>query len=520
MFQSAFGEEIWLKSLRSFLSSKSDNAASSEDFFDGLQQTVDANQPGNTIKVAAAMKSWESQVGFPYITVKWQGDEIVFEQNRFTKSNELSRDLWWIPISCTFGSHSNFVDTRPALWLEGTRSATLKVDKSKPFADWIIVNLQQTGFYRVKYEKALWNRIITQLNRNFTQIHHLNRAQLIDDSFNLAEAEIVGFEDFLGVLGYLDSENEFAPWASVKRAHDKLNQLLSGSEDHQRYQKFMQKKVENFFVRFGVEIKENETRLDRFSRNIAIDLACELQLNSCLVETAEALRKSLENSVELSLDLKTTINCNGMRAAAPSTFFTFQTKLLNSKDATERQEIINGLSCTQNEALLSSLMHLAINEEISLTESERSQILLSAVDRSSSTVSIIKFLRSNQAAIKKLKLISAISSEISKHVNHESSDEFDSLLDDLVASGDLSKDQADSLKKFATSIIDWQVKTLKKFEDFFDNMDKASETPTPTTSTEKPTEPIDATIPTTTQGSGRIVLSFVLSVLMVLTIFI
>ena len=56
-------------------------------------------------------------------------------------------------------------------------------------ADWIIGNIRQRSYYRVNYDNQTWNNLMEQLNTNHTMIHIKNRAQIIDDSFNLGRSE-------------------------------------------------------------------------------------------------------------------------------------------------------------------------------------------------------------------------------------------------------------------------------------------------------------------------------------------
>ena len=54
--------------------------------------------------------------------------------------------------------------------------------------EWVIFNIQQTGFYRINYDIENWMAIKDQLLLNHKIIHNLNRAQIIDDAFQLAMA--------------------------------------------------------------------------------------------------------------------------------------------------------------------------------------------------------------------------------------------------------------------------------------------------------------------------------------------
>lgn len=72
------------------------------------------------------------------------------------------------------------------------------------------------GFYRVNYEEENWNALKNQLKKNCTVIHVLNRAQIIDDLFNLARANRVNYTLVLKVSEYLIIEDDVIPWYSSK----------------------------------------------------------------------------------------------------------------------------------------------------------------------------------------------------------------------------------------------------------------------------------------------------------------
>lgn len=68
------------------------------------------------------------------------------------------------------------------------------------------------GFYRVNYESDNWVKLVQQLNDSHEAIHVLNRAQLIDDSFNLARAGMLEYSTALDLSTYLKYETDRIPW--------------------------------------------------------------------------------------------------------------------------------------------------------------------------------------------------------------------------------------------------------------------------------------------------------------------
>lgn len=71
------------------------------------------------------------------------------------------------------------------------------------------------GFYRVNYDLKNWNLLIAELQSHPKMIHVLNRAQLIDDSFNLARAGELSYSVPFSLISYLEKEDDYIPWYSV-----------------------------------------------------------------------------------------------------------------------------------------------------------------------------------------------------------------------------------------------------------------------------------------------------------------
>lgn len=221
MMQVALGVDTWTKGLRNYLNTNEYKSASSDELYAGLQQAVNEDYPVNPPSVSTIMQSWENQAGYPVITVSRDGNQLTLTQDRFFYTNETSSNLWWVPINYVVaGSNPNFNDTKPDLWIAGVKNQTVTSSPQKPWTDndWIIVNIQESSYYRVNYDDNLWKLLINQINgTDYEKIHLLNRAQLVDDSLNLARAGKISYNIPFAILEYLRQETDYIPWASVSR---------------------------------------------------------------------------------------------------------------------------------------------------------------------------------------------------------------------------------------------------------------------------------------------------------------
>jgi len=141
------------------------------------------------------MDGWTLQKGYPVIKVEHAENNFVqLAQKRFYLNpavKETSNDTWVVPINLGYPKDpASFSTTTPSDWMLSTSGKLNITVKEKPY----IINVQETGYYRVNYDESNWNDIIEVLNQDHKQIHELNRAQLIDDSMNLARAKQVTYE--------------------------------------------------------------------------------------------------------------------------------------------------------------------------------------------------------------------------------------------------------------------------------------------------------------------------------------
>lgn len=175
-----------------------------------------------------AFKTWELQKGFPVIHVTFNetGKFEITQQRFFTIKKEASADSssWYIPLNFATQSNPNFDDTTITNYFIDHQEV-YRFDAPPQFtaSQWFVFNKQQLGYYRVNYDFANWHALILALNReDFDKIHVLNRAQLVDDSLNLAAGEYLDFEVAFGILNYLEREIEYTPWSSAELYLDRF----------------------------------------------------------------------------------------------------------------------------------------------------------------------------------------------------------------------------------------------------------------------------------------------------------
>ena len=88
------------------------------------------------------------------------------------------------------------------------------------------------GYYRVLYDETNYELIKNQLFEKHTAISSKNRAQLIDDSMNIARANGLSYEHALDLTSYLHSERDYLPWRAASTALSYLDTMLYGTPEY------------------------------------------------------------------------------------------------------------------------------------------------------------------------------------------------------------------------------------------------------------------------------------------------
>lgn len=474
MIQNALGHETWRSGLQIFIQARKDNYTNSALLYEGVQQGVNEGIPVDTPDLHVIMSTWELQAGVPIITVLRAGNVLRLQQTRFFYSNQSSDNLWDVPINYVVGSNPDFDDTRADLWLTGEEIGIVNGSAPKPWLpnDWIVVNIKQSGYYRVNYDNELWNLIIEQLNgQQYHLIHLLNRGQLIDDSFHIARSGRINFDIPLDIMNYLERETDHIPWDSAQRALFLYNRWLLGSPVYDEFQEYVLRNVAAMYNKLGVNVINDEPRLDRYARQIAINLACFHGLTQCLTDAAEQLENLINLQQTLHPDVVAQIYCNGIRRSGTNVVEAMQSLLLSATRQIERNRIIAGLGCIENSEILYQHLFMAIRPG-TLSNAERSNILSSPLNNGiDSLLVLVDFIRLNYGGINLINpnLVSTLCSNIAVRISTEEMfNEFSNLLEHLEINGVISTNTRNNLGLSAQGILNWQEQNLEHIVLFFE----------------------------------------------------
>lgn len=326
--------------------------ADGDDFFAALQEAVTESQLDLPATVKDILDTWTLQKGFPIVEViRRYNDEgtLRFSQRRYVSTTKDIDDglTWWIPINIATKSRANFESTTPDYWMpKGVGDSLYDAPVVISNDDWIVVNKQQTGYYRVNYDRENWLKLANELmNGNMNNIHFLSRGQLVDDALELGQTNRLDLDVVLSIISYLQKEVEYVVWASADEGLLQLYRTFRGN-DNRFFAQFFNEITEFIYNTLGAHSNPNELHHTKLARNLAIQWACLVGNANCLSDTATIMNGVVYQSETIEADLLAVIYCNGMRNANSSKFTALWDKF--TAPEVDRNLIIDGLVCNEN----------------------------------------------------------------------------------------------------------------------------------------------------------------------------
>ncbi|XP_076880953.1 aminopeptidase N-like [Brachyhypopomus gauderio] len=361
-------EPVFAKGLGTYLNHFAFGNSEYSDLWDHLQNAADeAPELKLPHSVYDIMNRWILQMGFPLVTIDTRTGNVsqkhfLLEPNSTVERPSQFNYEWFIPIKWMKRGKE-----QDQLWLlqKSAVHKTMKVSQG----EWVLANLNVSGYYRVNYDHENWERLLNQLNSNHRIIPVINRAQILNDAFNLAMASIINITLALRTTKYLSQEREYIPWEAASRCLSSLHFVFDRSEVYGALQAYLRKQVKPLFNHF-TSITGNWTTVpaghtDQFTQIIALSMGCRVGLQDCRDLTRTWFRQWMqdpENNL-IHPNLRSTVYCNAIAAGGAAEWDFGWRMFKKATVAAEAAKLRSALACTKEPWLLNRYLEYTLDPE-------------------------------------------------------------------------------------------------------------------------------------------------------------
>nr|XP_012232973.1 PREDICTED: aminopeptidase N-like [Linepithema humile] len=266
-------------------------------------------------------------------------------------------------------SSFSFNKTVHLSWITPNISNIQFADSNYNATDWILVNIQQTEYYRVHYDVQSWQKLLRYLNsENFTKIHILNRAKIIDDAFYFFLQRELSYNFFWNLTSFVIRDANFVTWYPMIKVFESFA-CLYPLEYGYEITKDVNDRINQLLTKIGYTEKPTDHTLTIYLREEAVKWACMLDTsaNECQEVATSKFNKEFQNSVENNnLAGKKWIYCNGLKTANYTIWYTIWQKW----KATSDENYLEYLTCTEKYDIICAFLRLILLENVQPNDSK------------------------------------------------------------------------------------------------------------------------------------------------------
>ncbi|XP_075971973.1 putative aminopeptidase-2 [Anticarsia gemmatalis] len=360
-------ENTFKKALNYFLTDKAYEHAFPADLYAAFTKAVSEDGvPSSTFDIAGLMKYWVDEPGYPLLNVQvnMESGEIALSQERFFISATATQteQVWPLPVTFTTGSNPNWENLQPSLVMTSKTDNTLRKNAGE---EWVIFNVKQKGIYRVNYDTRNWQLIANALSTNHNNIHHLNRAQIVDDVFALMRSGKMTYQLGFQVIDFLKKDSSYYVWYPAITGFTWLrNRFLHLPEVLQEFNEIIFEFMDHAIETLKYDVSDTENLTTTLNRFFLLTFACNIGHKGC-VENAEAKFTALvNNNTPVNPNLRRHVFCSGLRAGGLAEFRFLRNRRINSNNQGDEVAMLRALGCTAHEEAGKEFLNVILTDEV------------------------------------------------------------------------------------------------------------------------------------------------------------
>ncbi|XP_064474256.1 aminopeptidase N-like [Ornithodoros turicata] len=357
--------KVFLQGIQSYLNKYRMGNAQQDDLFQQLTEASVA--AGMGVDVKAVMDTWTKQAGYPVVQVErnYRNGTAMLTQMHHSHYPVQDR-LWHIPITYTDSQRLSFDNTRPQIWMAHQREVHLN---GLPIGeeDWVILNLQSAGYYKINYDVLNWELLRRQLHNKPEVIPVLNRAQLLQDVSDLAQTGSLGYDVALGILDYVHQEQSYAPLKTVLNSVEEIDGKMRATQFYRKWQLYMANQLKGHYdklSRLTTEIRQPPSN-DLLRKDVMF-WSCQFGYRPCVQHCVRSFRAFMNNSLSLKSALEQDLGdslvvlCHAIRMGDATDWRFLLDHMRDAETPDEAHVILSALGCSKDATNLGRLLTSAL----------------------------------------------------------------------------------------------------------------------------------------------------------------
>ncbi|XP_032687670.1 glutamyl aminopeptidase-like isoform X2 [Odontomachus brunneus] len=261
---------------------------------------------------------------------------------------------WIIPVNYFTESNYASYNISEVLWLNWGKIKHITAISSD---DFLIVNTEQIGYYRVNYDNRNWLLISNYLQKNnFSHIPPINRAQLINDAYYFTTMNQLPAYIFVNITKHLKKDTDFVAWYPMLNILTYMSTYFELSESNRIKEHFVELLGETIRI-IEYEDRSWDNNMRKSLRYLTRKWACKFGHAVCRNTAYNRLMYYTTDKNELykiPATSKEWILCDGVKIDDLNTWEMILNKSMHYT------ELLEYLPCTENSTIILYFLKLII----------------------------------------------------------------------------------------------------------------------------------------------------------------
>ncbi|AJF63150.1 MAG: hypothetical protein QT11_C0001G1026 [archaeon GW2011_AR20] len=334
MLESYLGEEVFRNGLRYYLNKFKYNNATTDDLWMSLQKV--SKKP-----VKKIMRLWTKQPGYPIINASLNNNKISLKQERFFYLPRKNNSSWHIPLAVIEDNSIKYYEMK---------NKNYRINKIT------LINPGQIGFYRVKYDKELFNRILN------SRLNITDKIGLQNDFYAFARGCHIKLNDFLELIKTFKHETNHALWDDLSTSLGKT-QLLFFEDYGDKFNDFINELYSEIYKKVGWDEKPSDTHTDILLRN---NVLATLGLSNHEEILTEAKRRFNEHvrGNKINPDLRSLVYNLAAYSGDKKTFDLLKSMYLKERVQEEKIRLLASLCAFRQKDILKETLKFSLSKHV------------------------------------------------------------------------------------------------------------------------------------------------------------
>jgi len=407
MMANIIGEKTFKEGLTNYLKSRQYGNAVQDYLWEAFTNQARVNNVSLPTSIKDIMDTWTLKMGYPVVTVNrdYGSQTVSLSQERFLlqRRTNATQDpivyLWWVPLTYT----ADF-KTIGSTWLANNESSkTHTLDLPIHDRQSLIFNVDEIGYFRVNYDHQNWQLIFEQLLSNHSSISIINRAQIMDDSLNLAQGGLLDYDIALNLTTYLVLEKEYLPWESALSSLKYMASMMSRSSGYGHLKKHMKKLLLPLYSLVGFNDSPLDAHLTIYKRINAVSWTCSMGHSDCVANAVSTYKRWMadpDNIEIVSPNLKQIIACTAIREGGEEEWDFAFSRYNETNVAAEKASLLSAMSCSNQAWILGRMLEWTLNPGSGIRKQDGAAVFSRVASNPLGRYIAFNFLRDRWADIK------------------------------------------------------------------------------------------------------------------------